>query len=105
MLLAALSLTDILILAGIVAFFAGSAVALRPSDQSRLKRLEKKLDLLLKHFEIEDPGLVIVDGLSAEVRQLADAGQKIEAIKVHREQTGVGLKEAKDAVEAYLDSR
>lgn len=105
MLLAALDLTDFLILAGIVAFFAGGAVALRPSDQSRLKRLEKKLNLLLKHFEIEDPDLVTVNGLTAEVRQLADAGQKIEAIKVHREQTGLGLKEAKDAVEAYLDSR
>ena len=26
-------------------------------------------------------------------------GQKIEAIKLHREQTGMGLKESKDAVE------
>ena len=28
------------------------------------------------------------------------AGQKIEAIKLYREQTGVGLKEAKDYVES-----
>jgi ribosomal protein L7/L12 len=28
------------------------------------------------------------------------AGRKIEAIKLYRERTGVGLKEAKDAVEA-----
>lgn len=67
--------------------------------------MESKLDLLLKHFQIADASRDVVDGLSAEVRQLADAGQKIEAIKVHREQTGLGLKEAKDAVEAYLDRR
>jgi ribosomal protein L7/L12 len=30
--------------------------------------------------------------------------QKIQAIKLHREQTGVGLKDAKDAVEAYIES-
>jgi hypothetical protein len=34
------------------------------------------------------------------VRQLVSEGQKIEAIKLVREQTGLGLKEAKDAVEA-----
>jgi ribosomal protein L7/L12 len=34
------------------------------------------------------------------VRELMKAGNKIEAIKVYREITGVGLKEAKDAVEA-----
>jgi ribosomal protein L7/L12 len=31
-------------------------------------------------------------------------GQKIAAIKRHREQTGVGLKEAKDAVESFVES-
>ena len=34
------------------------------------------------------------------VRQLAHAGQKIEAIRLLREQTDLGLKAAKDAVEA-----
>ena len=36
----------------------------------------------------------------AEVVQLLRAGKKIEAIKIYREIFGVGLKEAKDAVEA-----
>ena len=105
MLLAGLGISDFVILAGIVAFFVGGVAVMRPSDRSRLRRLESKLDLLLKHFQIADASLDVVDGLSAEVRQLADAGQKIEAIKVHREQTGLGLKDAKDAVEAYLDRR
>jgi ribosomal protein L7/L12 len=34
-----------------------------------------------------------------EVEQLARAGDKISAIKLYRKLTGVGLKEAKEAVE------
>jgi ribosomal protein L7/L12 len=34
------------------------------------------------------------------IKALAQAGQKIEAIKLYRQASGVGLKEAKDAVEA-----
>jgi ribosomal protein L7/L12 len=38
--------------------------------------------------------------LEAELVSLLEQGRKIEAIKVYREQTGTGLKEAKEAVEA-----
>jgi hypothetical protein len=34
-----------------------------------------------------------------EVRRIADSGNLIHAIKLYRERTGCGLKEAKDAVE------
>ena len=44
------------------------------------------------------PGLPL-DRL-AEIKQVLSAGKKIEAIKLFREATGLGLKEAKDAVEA-----
>jgi large subunit ribosomal protein L7/L12 len=37
-----------------------------------------------------------------EVRALRAQGKTIQAIKVYRERTGVGLKEAKDAVERML---
>ncbi len=37
---------------------------------------------------------------SPELHALIFRGRKIEAIKLHREHTGLGLKEAKDAVEA-----
>ena len=40
------------------------------------------------------------DALERRVRDLLAEGRKIEAIRVYREQTGTGLKEAKDAVEA-----
>lgn len=36
----------------------------------------------------------------SELSRLLAEGQKIEAIKLYREQTGAGLKEAKEAVEA-----
>lgn len=39
------------------------------------------------------------DGFSAEVLELSQRGNKIGAIKRYREETGVGLKEAKDAVD------
>jgi ribosomal protein L7/L12 len=42
--------------------------------------------------------------LSDEARQAASSGNVIEAIKLTREHTGLGLKEAKDAVDAFLRS-
>jgi hypothetical protein len=44
--------------------------------------------------------------LSDRVKQLAsDPTRKIEAIKVYREETGAGLAEAKEAVEAFNNSK
>lgn len=42
--------------------------------------------------------------LGHAVKQLAKSGNKINAIKELRTQTGCGLREAKDAVEEYLRS-
>ena len=44
---------------------------------------------------------VAVDDSFAEARALAAAGQKIHAIKTVREQTGMGLRQAKDLVESW----
>ena len=40
------------------------------------------------------------EAVEAEIRQLLSEGQKLGAIKRYRELTGLGLREAKDAVEA-----
>ena len=40
------------------------------------------------------------DGLEYQILLLLQAGKKIEAVKLYRQETGAGLKEAKDAVEA-----
>lgn len=71
--------------------------------QGRLDRLERRLNLLLRHFNI-DPAAG--SPLSDRVRALADdPARKIEAIKAYREETGAGLAEAKAAVEAYINGR
>jgi hypothetical protein len=69
--------------------------------QTRLGRVEHRLNLLLRHFNI-DPA----PGLSERVKRLADdPARKIQAIAAYREETGVGLAEAKAAVEAYINGR
>ena len=42
--------------------------------------------------------------LSSQAIAALQSGNKIEAIKLVREATGLGLKEAKDAVDAYVDA-
>ncbi|MFG3342119.1 ribosomal protein L7/L12 [Glycomyces sp. NPDC048151] len=63
-----------------------------------LARIERKLDLVMQHLEIRDSAPPQPDPL-ADVRELARRGKTIQAIKAYRERTGVGLKEAKEAVE------
>jgi hypothetical protein len=61
-----------------------------------LARLEIKIDLLLKH------GGIVFDpyaGVAPDVAQALRAGEKIKAIKLHRNATGVDLREAKEFVE------
>jgi hypothetical protein len=71
--------------------------------QTRLKRAEGKLNTLLRHFSI-DPTQDLQ--LSNRVKELArDLARKIEAIKIYREETGAGLAEAKEAVEAFIASK
>ncbi len=59
-----------------------------------LARLERKIDALMASLGVEMPKDKMDD-----IRALSAAGQKIEAIKLYRERTGVGLAEAKAAVE------
>ncbi|MCF3145749.1 ribosomal protein L7/L12 [Streptomyces platensis] len=66
--------------------------------ERRLHRLEHKVDLLLTHAGIDEPQPA---GM-AEIDQLLSQGKKIQAIKVHREVTGSGLAEAKEAVERRM---
>ena len=73
--------------------------------RSRLNRLEQKVDFLLNELglaqkaeaslPVNNPG----NSLMAEIAALLRQNRKIEAIKVYREQTGVGLKEAKDVID------
>ncbi len=84
-------------------FFWSAPAPEFPDDAAkRLRRIESKLDRILDHLGIRQNDLADDSGLSTTVRALADRGQKINAIKAYREETGAGLKDAKEAVEAYM---
>ncbi len=103
MLFAVLEFTDFAIIAGIIALFSGGvavAAASRflPVDRSRLFRIEQKLDLIMSNL-----GLQYTPPTEETWQALANnPAQKIAAIKTYRQQHGVGLKDAKDAVERYI---
>jgi hypothetical protein len=63
----------------------------------RMMRLEAKVDLLMKHAGITyDPHANLPAGVLEAVR----AGQKIEAIRLYRQATGVDLTTAKQFVDS-----
>lgn len=69
--------------------------------EARVHRLETMMEALLMRLGI-DPAEVMPEEPSQPevVREALLAGNKILAIKLYRELYGVGLKEAKDAVDA-----
>jgi ribosomal protein L7/L12 len=68
----------------------------------RLNRLERKVDFLLRELNLvekEEATLPDFDPVLTAVVELVRQNRKIEAIKLYREMTGVGLKEAKEVVD------
>jgi hypothetical protein len=107
--LAALEFSHYVVMLALVVILFGAVRAVlimrQPSEWYRVRRLEQKVDLLLKHLGIEYREFM-ADLLSERVRALADdPAQKIAAIRLHREETGCGLREAKEAIEAYIAGR
>jgi hypothetical protein len=99
---AVLDWSDFAIILLIVAVFSAGGAAARvyfpPADRDRLERPEHKLDLILTHL-----GLDYNPPTKAKWQELAaDPALKISAIKAYREEYGVGLAEAKRAVEEYI---
>ncbi|SNY53792.1 ribosomal protein L7/L12 [Paractinoplanes atraurantiacus] len=84
---------EILLSAALV-ILAVFLVSTRSRSSSREAAIERKLDLVMRHLGIEDPAADSPDVLGPLMQ-----GQKIQAIKVYREQTGASLAEAKAAVE------
>ena len=62
---------------------------------TQVSAMQRQLDLVMAHLGIEP-----VEPVHTEVAGHIMAGRKISAVKVYREQTGVGLAEAKREVEA-----
>lgn len=65
----------------------------------RLRNIENSLNLLTKAMDVQIPSR-----LSSQVQQLAlDPYRKIEAIKVHRQETNSSLARAKEEVEEFIE--
>jgi ribosomal protein L7/L12 len=65
----------------------------------RLGKLERQVAFLLEHLGLEyreGPHA----GVSPEILELVRRGDKIGAIKLFREETGFGLREAKEFIES-----
>jgi ribosomal protein L7/L12 len=72
---------------------------MQPDDQERLARLESQVNYLLRYLGV-DADAAADDAIPPQVAALIQQGKLIQAIKVYRRMTGLGLKEAKDAVDA-----
>jgi ribosomal protein L7/L12 len=71
----------------------------RDDLEARVDRLEKLVSDMAYRLGMQT-GFGSDSGLRSEVAVLLQQKSKLEAIKLYRERTGLGLKEAKDAVEA-----
>jgi ribosomal protein L7/L12 len=88
----------LVVLVPFLAYFAALRSAFATLER-KVDRLAAKLDLLLKANHIEtDPTL----SLSAGVRNAIAQGKKIEAIKLYRDESGLGLREAKEAIDRLM---
>ena len=67
--------------------------------KSRINELEDRLKFIYRRLNIEyaDPNSDPV--LSPQIQEALRRGNKIEAIKIYRELTGVGLAEAKQVID------
>lgn len=76
---------------------------LPPAQAATLRRIERKLDLIMAHLKIESDETE--HELPTEAQHHANTGNVIAAIRAHREATGAGLAEAKEAVDRFIASR
>ncbi len=65
----------------------------------KVSELEHKVEFLMRHLQAQS-NAAPVPPAETEVTKWLRAGNKIAAIKAYRETTGVGLAEAKTAVDA-----
>lgn len=69
--------------------------------QRNQERIESKLNRIIVHLEVPELSIENIDDkLKNELIKLIKADKKVKAIKMLRDVTGVGLREAKE----YVDS-
>lgn len=69
----------------------------------RLLAVESKLDTIMTYLNLTHPLPETDPRRMPEVMKLVQAGKKIQAIKVYRERTGLGLKRAKEAIDSAAE--
>lgn len=79
--------------------------AYRKQTGASLSEAKEAVEEWLRVGNWPQPSTYRSASLSLEVQQLAREGRKIEAIKVYREQSGVSLATAKQAVEDWMKSQ
>jgi hypothetical protein len=84
------------------AFAAGFLIAVLIIILIRWRRSQRRPDDLRAPPRIPPTAANLSPDLRAQIRQLKGDGRVIEAIKLAREQTGLGLKEAKDLVDGIV---
>lgn len=94
-----LSLGDFLAIAAIVVIFARGSQAYFAGPTPKHLRMQRQLDAIMKHLGLAEQPASRSGALSPQVAALIGAGRKIEAIKLYRQESGEGLKQAKAAVE------
>lgn len=67
--------------------------------KSRINELEDKLQFLYRRLNIDALDSNSGPALAPQVQEALKRGNKIEAIKMYRELTGVGLAEAKQVID------
>jgi ribosomal protein L7/L12 len=80
----------------------GAIKLLRASTGLGLKEAKEVIDGYLQSNSRMLPSQAPAGPLPAAVASALQQGNKIEAIRLLREQTGLGLKEAKDAIDASM---
>jgi len=70
--------------------------------RSRVNELEDRLKLLYRHLNLEYSDSASDPLLSPQIQAAIRSGNKIEAIKIYREMTGLGLAEAKAVIDKAL---
>jgi ribosomal protein L7/L12 len=65
----------------------------------RIRLLEKKINMIMEHLGLEVDDDSAGESIDPGVLEAIKHGNKIEAIRIYRELSGFGLKEAKDVID------
>lgn len=87
---------------GVILILTVTFLSVLSQLQNQVRRLQKKADAIAEKLGIEE---TIPSELEQEINQLIDEGNRIKAIKVYRQSTGEGLKEASDFIHRYIKKR